>query len=82
MDIGERIAFYRKLKGLSKKQLAEKCGYHQSVIGKIEVGLRQPSSASIPYICEALGITPNELYNISEQEDKNEQCNKSGFSKD
>lgn len=68
MNIGERIAFYRKLKGLSKKQLAEKCGYHQSVIGKIEAGLRQPSSASIPYICGALGITPNDLYNIQEQE--------------
>lgn len=62
MTIGEKILFFRKLKGLSQKELAVKCGYHQTVIAKIEAGLRQPSSASIPYICKALGITPNDLY--------------------
>ena len=40
-DIGRRIAFYRKQRGLSQERLAEKVGISKSYLSKIEA----PSSA-------------------------------------
>jgi len=37
-DIGKRLAFYRKKRGLTQKELAEKIGIDRTVIANYEVG--------------------------------------------
>lgn len=58
IKIGKRIAFYRKLLGLTQEQLAIKIGVSYSYITKIEApNTIQPFSLEILFdISEALGI--------------------------
>jgi len=60
--IGERVKYYRKLRGLTQKELADILNYgHKSSIGKIEAGETEIPQARILAFSEALGITPNQL---------------------
>lgn len=72
MNINEAVAFFRCASGMAQKDLAEKVGVDRTYIVKIEKGTKMPSAQVVKLICEALKITPNDLYGIGEQEDKNE----------
>jgi len=59
---------WRKVAGLSQKELAEKCGTGHSYIRQLESGVGYPSFAFIGKIAEALEIEPYQLlYNESMQ---------------
>lgn len=53
--IGKRIAELRKAKGLTQAQLAEKTGFSQSNIGRIETGRYSVGLDVLAKIAEALG---------------------------
>lgn len=53
--IGKRIAELRKAKGLTQMQLAEKTGFSQSNIGRIETGRYSVGLDVLAKIAEALG---------------------------
>ena len=53
--IGKRIAELRKAKGLTQAQLAEKTGFSQSNIGRIETGRYSVGIDVLAKIAEALG---------------------------
>lgn len=55
--IGKRIAELRKAKGLTQAQLAEKTGFSQSNIGRIETGRYSVGLDVLASIAEALGAT-------------------------
>ena len=55
--IGKRIAELRKAKGLTQMQLAEKTGFSQSNIGRIETGRYSVGLDVLASIAEALGAT-------------------------
>jgi transcriptional regulator with XRE-family HTH domain len=55
--IGKRIAELRKAKGLTQAQLAEKTGFSQSNIGRIETGKYSVGIDVLAKIAEALGAT-------------------------
>ena len=55
--IGRRIAELRKAKGLTQAQLAEKTGFSQSNIGRIETGRYSVGLDVLASIAEALGAT-------------------------
>ena len=55
--IGLRIAELRKSKGLTQAQLAEKTGFSQSNIGRIETGRYSVGLDVLASIAEALGAT-------------------------
>ena len=55
--IGARIAELRKAKGLTQMQLAEKTGFSQSNIGRIETGRYSVGLDVLAKIAEALGAT-------------------------
>ena len=57
MKLSESIRKYRKAKGLTQAELAQKLGTAQYVITNYERGLRRPSSDKIPLIAEVLGVT-------------------------
>ena len=61
--IGLKVAYYRKLKGLTQEQLAERMGVGTSFIGQIEaVNIAKAISLDTLFrISKALEITPNKL---------------------
>lgn len=57
---------HRAAKGLSRQALAEKACLHQTYVGLVERGLRNPSLDSASALAEALGVLLSKL--ISEAE--------------
>ena len=55
--IGKRIAELRKAKGLTQAQLAEKTGFSQSNIGRIETGRYSVGLDVLTKIADALWAT-------------------------
>lgn len=62
MDVGLRLAKFRKAKGLSKNKLAKDAGVTQGFISQIESGIRLPTLEVLNRICTALGITLSEFF--------------------
>lgn len=56
--IGENIAFHRKKRGLTQKQLADMIGVNRMTIARYEQGLYSPKSAQVESIAEALDVSP------------------------
>lgn len=61
-QVGERIRYFRKLKGWTQDQLAENADLHYSYIGGIERGVRNISLETIDKIINALEVEPTELF--------------------
>ena len=61
MNVGEAIKDLRKHKGLSQKELAQKCGLSANALCSIEKNESFPSRESMNKICEALGIPTSYL---------------------
>lgn len=59
--IGKRIKFYRRQKGLSQIQLAEKADLSAPYISYIETGTKHISLPVLLKIAETLETTPNNL---------------------
>lgn len=60
--LGSRIAYFRKLAGLSQEQLAKVCGWKsQSRVGNYERDTREPSLDDITVMARAVGVSPEAL---------------------
>ena len=59
--IGNRIAKYRKEKGLTQEGLAEKLGVSSQAVSKWENDASCPDISLLPHLCGELGITTDEL---------------------
>ncbi|WP_248929066.1 helix-turn-helix domain-containing protein [Paenibacillus hamazuiensis] len=60
-SIAHRIRAFRKLKGYTQTELAERLEVSIAVLGSIERGTRKPEPKIIRKISEVLGIDPEEL---------------------
>lgn len=69
MKIGERIAQYRKARGLTQQQLAQELGTVKQTIGNYERGDREPSMAVVARIAEILGVSRGALYGVQDADD-------------
>lgn len=69
MEIGKRIQKYRKLAGLTQKELAEKLGVVTGTVQQYELGKRHPRLDQLQRIANALGVEVHELYS-DKQEDR------------
>lgn len=58
MTVGERIKKIRLEKGLTQKQLAEKCGIDSANLRKYESGRQNPKIETVEKIANALGVNP------------------------
>lgn len=63
-DFALRLAQLRTKKGVSQRFMSLEIGQNQNYINHIESGQGTPSLAGIFYICEFLGITPSEFFDI------------------
>ncbi|MGG1314835.1 helix-turn-helix domain-containing protein [Cohnella laeviribosi] len=60
--VDSKIREYRKAKGLSQDQLAERCGFHYSYIGGVERGERNISLENLAKIASALELEPKTFF--------------------
>lgn len=61
---------YRKSKGFTQHQLAEKAGVHRSVIAKIEASVSVPTVGTLVRLSRALNVTLNEMVSLQDQDSK------------
>lgn len=70
MDLGSRIAAWRKSKGLSQRELAEALGLTPPAIYQWEDGTTVPSTTHLVAMAELLGITMERFYGRPPRESK------------
>lgn len=63
MDLGEKIKYYRKRKGLTIKELSELTDLSIGFISNLERDLNSPSVSNLQQICEVLDINLMEILN-------------------
>lgn len=61
MTIGERIKKYRKVAGMTQRELAEKCGSATGTIQQYELDKRQPRVEQLQKIAHILNVSVSEL---------------------
>jgi transcriptional regulator with XRE-family HTH domain len=59
--VGENIREVRKAKGLTLEVLSGLTGISESFLGMVERGASSISLETLVALCDALGITPNDL---------------------
>ncbi len=59
---GKRVREFRKTRGYSQEQLADKAGLHRTYIGSIERGEQNISIDNIEKIAKALRVTVPSLF--------------------
>lgn len=62
--ISARISQLRAQKGVSARDMSLSLGQSESYINKIENKRTLPSMAGFIYICEYLGVTPQEFFDV------------------
>jgi transcriptional regulator with XRE-family HTH domain len=60
--IRDRISFLRTQKGISEYKMSLDLGHSKSYIQSISNGRALPSLAEFLYICDYLGVTPQEFF--------------------
>lgn len=62
MNVGERIRYFRHLRGLSQEQLALRAGINTAFLGHLERGLKSPTITTLEKLVKALEITFEDLF--------------------
>ena len=60
----ERLVALRMAKGVSARDMSLSIGQSSSYINNIKSGMSYPSMTGFFYICDYLGITPKEFFDI------------------
>ncbi len=68
--IGIKITQLRRQKALSQEQLADLAKVNVRTIQRIETNETTPRGATMKLICDALGVTPDEIINFEKTEDR------------
>ncbi|MBQ2329828.1 MAG: helix-turn-helix transcriptional regulator [Oscillospiraceae bacterium] len=63
-DIAARLAALRETKGVSARDMSLSIGQNAGYIKGIENGRALPSMSAFLFICEFLGITPAEFFDV------------------
>lgn len=62
MSVGDRIRYYRLLRGMSQEALALEANMNAAFVGHLERGLKSPTVTTLEKIANALNITLEELF--------------------
>ena len=63
-DFAMRLARLREKKGVSARDMSLSIGQNPGYINNIETGKSKPSLEGIFFICEYLGVTPSEFFDM------------------
>ncbi len=66
-DFALRLATLRTKKNVSAREMSLSIGQNQGYINHIETGQGTPSLSGIFYICEYLGVTPSEFFDLESE---------------
>ena len=66
-EFAMRITQLREQKGVSARDMSLSIGQNPGYINNIESGKSMPSLSGIFYICDYLGITPSEFFDLESQ---------------
>lgn len=66
-DFSLRLAQLREKKGVSARDMSLSIGQNPGYINNIESGKSMPSLTGIFYICEYLGISPSNFFDMDNQ---------------
>jgi len=72
MELGEKLKFYRKKKGLTLKELENISGVAASSISEYESNKVIPRRESLEKICQALGVKIDDLFDLEKEKTKEE----------
>ena len=64
-DFSLRLAKLRSQKGVSARDMSLQMGQNPGYINNIETGKSMPSLSGFFYICEFLGLTPCEFFDLN-----------------
>ena len=67
MEVGERLRELREREKFTQNKLAEWSGLSQTHIRHVELGQADITVGSLRLICDALGITLKDFFNVDEQ---------------
>ena len=62
IQIGLKIAYYRKLRGLTQEQLADKMNCNFKTIGNLENDRTMPDLKQVINLCDVLNVSMDELF--------------------
>lgn len=62
IDLGKQLKEIRKEKGITQEKLAENVNIHQTYVGKLEAGKRNPSIVMLYKISRALEIKLTDIF--------------------
>lgn len=63
-----QIRFFRERKGIEQKELAAKVGIKSNAVSNWENGRTRPDIALLPKICQVLGVSLDELFDIQKED--------------
>ncbi len=66
-DFALRLAKLRTLKNVSAREMSLSIGQNPGYINHIETGQGTPSLSGIFYICEYLGVSPSEFFDLDSE---------------
>ncbi len=75
MSIGRNIAKFRKAKDLTQTEFGDLLGVSNQAVSKWEMEINMPDVMLLPEIAKVLGITLNQLYDITDEVSKVEVVN-------
>ncbi|MDF2718451.1 MAG: helix-turn-helix protein [Paenibacillus sp.] len=67
MELGKRIKYFRKSQRRTLNEIAEVCGFTNSLLSKIENGKTTPPISTLVKIANALGVRVSDLLGENEQ---------------
>ena len=67
-DVALRLAKLRAKKGVSARDMSLSLGQNPGYINNIETGKARPSLTGFLYICEYLGVTPSEFFDLEDSD--------------
>ena len=62
LQLGLKIAYYRKLRGLTQEQLADKMNCNFKTIGNLENDRTMPDLKQVINLCDVLNVSMDELF--------------------
>ena len=69
MDVGNRIKQLRELSNFSQNFLANKAGISQTHLRRVELGSADITVGHLELVCDALGISLKDFFNVSEDKE-------------
>lgn len=69
MNVGQRIKELRERSGFTQNKLAEWSGVSQSHLRRVELGQQDITIGQLQLVCDGLGITLVEFFDIGEKQE-------------